>query len=96
MWIARWVPYADCSNTEREPPGLSECNSVLNKLPASRIVETFGALGTENIDVPLPLKYSDRQSVPCSSCYISSSTDPSYSEFCLHNRSIDHWTANQG
>ena len=96
MLILQWKPYAECSDTERDPPDLIACNSVLSKLPASATVQTFGAPGTGNIDVPLPLKYSDRQSVPCSCCCIFSSTDSSYSEFRLHNRSIDNWTAGQG
>ena len=96
MWISQWKPYAECSDPGKDPPELSACKSVLNKLPTSTSPETFGARGTENVDVPLPVKYSDRQSVPCPSCYIPSSTDPSYSGFCLHSRSIDNWTANQG
>ena len=93
MFILQWKPYAECSNSERAPPVLSACNSVLNQLPASKIPETFGARGTINIDVSLPVKYSDCQSVVCSS-HVSS--DPSYSGFCLHSRSSDNWSASNG
>ena len=85
MYILQWKPYAECSSIRIDPPELYTCNSVLNKMPASQYSETFGALGTKDIDVPLPLKFSDGQSVTCSSCYISSSTHRSYSGFCLHN-----------
>ena len=95
MFILQWKPYAECSISERQPPVLSACKSVLNQLPASKIPETFGAQGTENIDVPLPVKYSDCQSVTCSS-HISSSSDPPFSGFCLHTRSIDSRSASIG
>ena len=95
MLIMKWEPHAECSD-QKYPPELSVCKIVLDKMPASTTVETFGAQGTENIDVSLPVKYSDRQSIPCSSCYMSSSTNSSYSEFCLHNRGVDKWTASNG
>ena len=59
MSIMRWEPYAECSDPERSPPALLACKGVLDKMPASTILERFGAQGTENIDVPLPVKYSD-------------------------------------
>ena len=95
MFILQWKPYAECSNSERDPPVLSACNSVLNQLPASKIPETFGAQGTADIDVPLPVKYSDCQSVTCSSSN-SSSSDPPFSGFCLHTRSIDNRSTSNG
>ena len=96
MVILQWKPYADCSMAERQPPVLSACRSVLSNMPASSNTETFGAQGTTDIDVPLPLKYSDCQSVTRSFCFISSSADLFYSGFWLHNRSIDNRSASTG
>ena len=96
MLILQWKPYAECFNAERDPPVLSACRSVLNQMPVSEIPQIFGAQGTESIDVPLPVKYSDCQSVASSSCYVSLLIDPSYSAVYLHSRNIDNRTAGKG
>ena len=81
MWIIKWKPYAECFRAEEDPPGLSACKSVLNKMPASKFLETFGTRGTEGVDEPLPVKFSDCQFVTSSCFHISSSTNPSCSRF---------------
>ena len=69
MRISQWKPYAGCSSTENVPPQLSACTFALNQMPTSSHQEIFGLPGGRDVDIPLPVKFSDGQHNPYSSCH---------------------------
>ena len=70
MVVGQWTPHVECSKSRSVPEVMSSCLVALDRMPTSDHQEVFGARGQANIDVPLPVKYTDRLYMP-------------YSPFCV-------------
>ena len=71
MAIAQWTPHVQCSISRSVPEVTSACRVALDRMPTSDHQEVFGERGEANIDVPLPVRYRDRQYIPyCPFCVL--------------------------